>query len=1693
MLYVAGDSEVRDVQYVSSICRKVKDFISDSRRDRQLGVMESTELAELCVRLQRFLTYTPGQKAMQHADDPTSLDQVTRRQGIMYDMGLVDMLVSICCDLESFHPELSHKHIISDPEEGHVRYLCANCFKVMTLLVRKNHIIGMHLSDNILGLVEPLDNLASAYTHDSDNAIAHHYLQDLLQLIIEIYHDSPAALSNLQSVEIKMFVQLFRCSENPRWQGLLFRILGMLCIYRVRPSSATESDKSSASSLLQSAQMDGTANSRRSGDYLSIPSNQAQILGDMMNTDVINMCPETKVSEADHDVMLIHFKQASGMAEWQPIENALALPHYQHHYDNFLFFLKSLLHGRSAITDEIMKKVCGMRMLDFDGLSHILLSTDCPSRTRAIAALSLINAFVDNLPQQDCCSVLRFQDWNQLSTPIANSSDKSPANSHRFAAIQAFLLQHLEANDVSGMNFDDDCLLQDSLMLMYFLVRYGFFNQTLKEALDRAAAAQSDPRTSSSGKASFAYLESRIRAMWVSENVNMSLDEWASEMLMVKLLLQPLWLLLDTKTDVDVTSEQASARLNALQGNSPLFSTIDHAQIEHKHVVVGTKKWACRILDLVSNVRLNVRIKIALAVFDADLSAGKKLGDAPRLDDPTSHKVQRAEFERIFQVLESDIHKSSPICLQLLTSPAMQADAEASHSVLQLVLRLFGQRHEVMRTLNDIQLIVDPQLMFSYKDVSIVYQQMQLLNVRLAACEHKLIEAMHLHEKMKTEEMNENLVSAFAVSSDLPSSGSYSDHASQGSIPITHELSHVQSFIGGLSSGITKLGSGLGIDTGFTGEQEPTVSSGVGEFRPVTSVGELMQGKGGMFDNLLGAQSNVFDGLNKYMSSKTLKTPRGNVSSASLRPTSIQEHRQVIQMRRLASSKSHQGSIGGSKSSTPLKKKKGVTSDIMNDIESEAEQRMRNASLLGKGKALEFDSSVVQELRTVVSRLVGSIDELLQVVLGSKVGSHKIQHMFRTLNIHIAILETISLLMSGDQVRMPSDPSLNLLLYNSFSFLASFASGMPPNQEILFQYLEHLIIPQLLNSNAVFVAAADAFIAVFHNHRVLSSRFDDKMCATLIGCIKGNGQKAAYLRCLGAVLCPKDIPIKRNQQRVLAHLEAEITEGIDGEKLMPLYIGRNGLQKLRLLMEEAQLSAQSAADQKPPRPIRRSSRSSGDSNSQTARAGPDAGQDPAQQSEIPFTPRRQIALDQQTCPVLFYEETLNLLSKCGMMSDTDIQRKCRRIIPASHLAELITAPWCEPRVKIAALHFLKECHFDVPDHNARKSACMDRSSWRVLGYLREVIVNVVARLPETFCDHALYGPLAKHLEEELVVKSLRVITVFVHACYRAKLARKEDTEELSLLVDILIRMMSEGGLTPTVNTTLNAALVEFDKRDIASGSTVKQFLKTLLRSSFMDNMNTRGEVDSVEDRNPRSELPAFLSDLENRLDTTSESKALCVTFESNPGAVQVISANLYKSNESNRREYVEVLEYIWRSLTKHRPLEEIIETMRIDHLIEVVVKLIAQGTDSSVESALRLGISLLECGQAPIQEVFLAAMKKPNAHGMLEQLFSRLEMAREEMCELRIIVFQVGNLPLPFSPHSPTASREYPASRHPTPTHPIAPHFLHPSSLLSTEQQWDPSHKGRGGCMHTCSLGLQADVAGPAACAGGSHVRWRYA
>ena len=192
--------------------------------------------------------------------------------------------------------------------------------QLLTLLARKNHIIGMHLSDSILGLVEPLDCLAAAHKSSAGEEDAQsHYLQDLMLLIIEIYHDSPAALSNLDAAHFKHIIGLFLSSTSKTWHAALLRTLGMMCVYRARDAGHEEGgeDAAGTASLVRSAQMGGTSVSRRSGDYFGIPHNQEHLIALLNSMKVLELFPRTKLNEANPNEMLMAFKRGAAALDWQ--------------------------------------------------------------------------------------------------------------------------------------------------------------------------------------------------------------------------------------------------------------------------------------------------------------------------------------------------------------------------------------------------------------------------------------------------------------------------------------------------------------------------------------------------------------------------------------------------------------------------------------------------------------------------------------------------------------------------------------------------------------------------------------------------------------------------------------------------------------------------------------------------------------------------------------------------------------------------------------------------------------------------------------------------------------------------------------------------------------------------------------------------------------------------------------------------------------------------------------------------------------------------------------------------------------------------------------------------------------------------------------------------------------------------------
>jgi hypothetical protein len=1337
-----------------------------------------------------------------------------------------------------------------------VRRLCANCFQTLTLLVRKNHIVGMHLADKINSLVEPLDHLAKALSKGED--MAHSpaaYLQKLFFLVQEIYHDSPAALANMQFSHLRKLLELFDKPDTrgPLWHAALLRILGILCIYRARDGSEQmSSDDASVAraSLLQSAQMGGTISSRRSGDYMGIPNNQKHIMELMAvprksqsfqpEESIFAFFPRSCISAQDRDVMLMaFFREGSDIPDWQPAEEVLQVVERVQLFNSLLIFLKNTAHGRGPIIDNIIRKITRpdeSDLMNYERAVHLLLCERCPSRTRAIVAAFVVNVFIDNAPQQDCTAVMRFQDWSKLDTALATSSDRSPENTQRFAVLQAFLLLHLEGNDMQGQDFDNDCLLEECLKMLFFLVHFGFYSHTIKAAWDQAQAALSDPTTSRESKKCFAYLQQRIAAMWAASGSFSDLETWAEESLLVALLIQPLWLLLDISSDLDVTSPKAAALLKVRFSVDKLLSVADQSETEHKHVVLGCKKWACRILDLVANVRLNKRVKFGLQVFESDLSNGKQLGVIQAtgpLGAPAAHKVKRAEFEQIFQVLDMNVEKAAPMCLQLLVDPAMQVDVDSSGAVLRLLLRLFGERQELMRTLGDIQLVEDPQIMYVYRETSERSHHMSTLNVRLAACEHKLIEAIQLHEKMAREEEVKVLVLGLdGKEYDDPSSSRSNATVPQASGGSALDLIGNFGSSMAFGSSIARAGTALqqlrpkAVDFRWSGELEPPVE---------VKLGTLMDGKGGVFDNLLGAPSNLFDKLNEFKNSKTFKTPLGTTSSLSMRPSSMQEHRQVIQMRRIhaaaktadTASATDSGKFGTPKSTGRKGVLKGGRTNLMRDVEAEAETRLRNESC--SNATLAFDASLVSELKNVVGALEQHLRRFL--VLGSSSQKvDKLQHMFRTLGVHSTVLDSLTALLNNDSPRMPQDDTLNQLLYQSFAFLAMFASRQPANQEIIYGHLHKVIFPQLMNPRQVYWAAGEALMAVFQDNRVLSTRMDDSSCSSIFFCLKSGAERrewrCIYLRCLTVTLAPRGIPIKRNQTRVIRHLEQHLEKHLgglgDGEEVLPLYLRSSGLAVLRCLMDDKERLLQNHLE----------SLSLSERKAALAATAQKLRQE--QGGTQTFTAFDDFSPEEAVCRVNFYEETLKLLAECAVGAVFEVERACQRFVPFNHLAELIQADWCTPKVKSAALRLAREAFYDVADASARKRAWKDRDSWKVVEYLettlRQVLdrANAFYRRPLTEKEERnlnIHTPpemesLPVPLEQVLVIESLKLLAVFIGKCFWPKNLTARNEEQLLKMLWVLTRMVDDGGLTSQVKNGVIAVIAEFKRWNVGMQLTV---------------------------------------------------------------------------------------------------------------------------------------------------------------------------------------------------------------------------------------------------------------------------------
>eukprot|EP00960_Hanusia_phi_P035346 751648-Hanusia_phi.AAC.1 len=1483
----AEQEEIDDVNHVVAVNKKVIDYVNLVRSRRQIPVNETNEMNEVFNRLQRFLT-VPSSKLSWFSDDAQSLDQLTRRQGMLLDLGTVEALVDLI-GINRIVSDVNYTQVMVSPDLQQLRELLRHVFEVLLRLVRGNQLIGLYLSSRLSELLLPL--LCSVPPGVEESKLT--YLHILFQLILEIFKDSPTAISHLDKMQIDRFPQLFACSTSLWRHSQLFRILSAFCVYH--------------SKMTQSASSTRANDPRISGDVIAVPDNQLAVKDVILNHS--HLLPLLELS--GEDILVKH--PLSGADDFVPLEDWLGgWEERLVFFNSYLDLLSAMVCGRIEVTKSTITLLEEKKYLSFAVVSAGMMSPRLPTAMRSCFVSLMVDAFLDLPMLEDCCMIKRVYFWSSLDASSNQFHLPRNINLRAMTVLQGFCLHFIESMDfVMGADERFDKMLIEVLKLLYFLVKYGLFSRRMSDWMTVEVPPSNNTYCD--------YLQSRVRAMWSSQAYLQQLQEFCDKTLQVHILTQPLTLLLDSHMRGMKTKKGDD-------GNDVIF---DHASELSNARIDECYKWSCQLLNLILNTLVNIRVQLSLKVFEKDLLQGKRFGDAPvtSIEETSLSKnrviVQRADFEEIFTTVSLESTMLASNLLQFVSERETEDDSLAN-IILVLILRLFGQRSEVINSLKDVQILNEPYMLQYFKETSNLADQFASSISILSTIEKRLMDVVENHNELRRKEFHAMIASEL----EEEESATEAPLSARKSLPIT--------------------------------------------LRSETEDGDAVVGS---FFDTLEATGNVIDTLLSFRhhlwheaagAGKEIKTNHAD-SSVSSKPASMQDMRRIMAMRAKAALTAKMPTS---------RRSDGIRSvDLLQEVEQTAEQSLEMSYEMGRN--LVIDSFLVRGVDLRIADVTKIIRGMVGIVQTCRVDRlQKIQNMLRNLAMHEMVLQVLRILTSRDVSQALQDGALNELLLECYLFLSLFVVNNPVNQEIIYEFLDVFVLPQLFSEGRVFLAACDLFLCTFYNNRVLCSRLDDKVLMSIMSAMSHCGNRSAYLHCFEILCCPKNIPFKRNQVRIMQFVVSQ-------QEIFPLYPGEDGLTILR-----ADLMAIG--------------------HKMRMNRFVDSGEAEGTQEEVInnlFQCRDASPAEFNSSP-MFYVAFLQLLSACSYGKNSDTERECQRLFPLPRMEELIANDWSPAPLKAAAINFLSMAHYETSSVLVNRAVVQSRATWGILQFLTNSLQRFVNRDKDVW----LCSPTETQAESKtLLLEAVKCLSSFFTHIYRPNLISVERGRIADGACELVMKIFSEGAHDKRTGNCLTAALSMFQKRDLPHSQVSKELLKTLLKSSFMEQLgheHVESATDEASDR-IRAGLPLFIEDLRNRVLVEEENTSLCRSFELNPKAVFMLTSQLNKRSPANRCQYIKVLEYIWSAMIASRPLPEAMRILHMDQLCLSLVDVISLGADDSMQPALKLCSSLLEKGMEPMQERFSRVLSRPSSARCLQQLARRLKTAREEVREFKLISNQL--------------------------------------------------------------------------------------
>ncbi|XP_065058274.1 inositol 1,4,5-trisphosphate receptor type 1-like isoform X2 [Rhopilema esculentum] len=470
-------------------------------------------------------------------------------------------------------------------------------------------------------------------------------------------------------------------------------------------------------------------------DYLSdlcvsndtaIPSMQELICKSVLHPRNVDLLIETRVFEND---VYLFWKEGTQMKSQRALARG-ARNNLPDDVSILSFYLNQLhLFAQMCLDRQYLAINSISKQLDIDLMLRCIADEQLPCSLRAVFCRLLLHLHIDRDPQEPVQPVRYARLWSKI--PAEHSveeydsqlreelcGENNPSNSYRFLPTMQFVENYLQniANSKGG-GFNDaeqNKLTYEVVQIARYLIRFGFYG--FKDLLRLT-------------KMLLVILDGEEGVHIATVGTQKRHDVYRSLQTVGAVVTK--MALGKSATPFENFQPKAVADVAKIESPKSTSPPSIKAGNQVDLVVMNTKLKIMEILEYIMNVRLDFRMSTLLSIFkrDFDENSGEPGNNESGGIDLDNISL---EAEKMFETMEGNIDLDLDGCggrmfLRVLIHLSMHEYAPLVTGSLQLLLRHFGQRQEVLQAFKQVQLLVSNEDVENYKQIKSDLDELRLL------------------------------------------------------------------------------------------------------------------------------------------------------------------------------------------------------------------------------------------------------------------------------------------------------------------------------------------------------------------------------------------------------------------------------------------------------------------------------------------------------------------------------------------------------------------------------------------------------------------------------------------------------------------------------------------------------------------------------------------------------------------------------------------------------------------------------------------------------------------------------------------------------------------------------------------------------------------------------------------------------